>query len=347
MFRWTSPTFVVPYPVYPTMKYINHFTLLFILSLFFTACTDEDSLSPSGETSAVANFSADASGGSSGSSRGPTSGGTGTNPGPDPDLAGTLTAGEWNDLENWGFWRTLTQKDAFRTAYEKWGMDADYRPVPYFPNPRPGQNYQIAFIVDATGSMGDEIRYLQSDLVSLLSSVREEHPNYRIETGFVFYRDQEDEYLTRHLNFSNDVNLQVDWLNEQEANGGGDYPEAVEAGLNTGLTNLSWSTAPGSRLAFLILDAPPHDDDQTMDRYRDLVAEYRAQGIRIIPVAASGVDLSTELLLRLTAIATNGTYTFLTDDSGVGNPHLEPSVGEFEVEYLHDLLVRLIGEYGE
>ena len=38
--------------------------------------------------------------------------------------------------------------------------------------------------------------------------------------------------------------------------------------------------------------------------------------------------------------------TFVTDDSGIGNDHLEPTVGEYEVELLNDLLVRLINAYG-
>jgi hypothetical protein len=44
---------------------------------------------------------------------------------------------------------------------------------------------------------------------------------------------------------------------------------------------------------------------------------------------------------------TNGTYVFITNDSGIGNEHLEPSVGEYEVELLNELLVRLILKYTE
>jgi hypothetical protein len=51
--------------------------------------------------------------------------------------------------------------------------------------------------------------------------------------------------------------------------------------------------------------------------------------------------------MRFFAIATNGTYVFVTDHSGVGNPHLEPSVGEYTVEKLNDLMVRLINEFSE
>jgi hypothetical protein len=49
--------------------------------------------------------------------------------------------------------------------------------------------------------------------------------------------------------------------------------------------------------------------------------------------------------MRSFAILTNGTYVFITDDSGVGNDHLEPTIGEYELEKLNDLLVRLVGEY--
>ena len=44
------------------------------------------------------------------------------------------------------------------------------------------------------------------------------------------------------------------------------------------------------------------------------------------------------------SICTNGTYVFLTDDSGVGDSHLEPIVGDYEVELLHDIIVRIISE---
>ena len=58
---------------------------------------------------------------------------------------------------------------------------------------------------------------------------------------------------------------------------------------------------------------------------------------------SSGVDQPTEFLLRSLAIATGGTYTFLTNDSGIGGDHTEPTIGTFEVELLNDLLVRVIG----
>ncbi|RTZ46144.1 T9SS type A sorting domain-containing protein [Chryseobacterium arthrosphaerae] len=46
--------------------------------------------------------------------------------------------------------------------------------------------------------------------------------------------------------------------------------------------------------------------------------------------------------MRTFALLTNGTYTFLTNDSGIGNDHIKPTAASYEVEKLNDLLLRLI-----
>ncbi|MDD4641760.1 MAG: hypothetical protein PHF92_10450, partial [Bacteroidales bacterium] len=70
-------------------------------------------------------------------------------------------------------------------------------------------------------------------------------------------------------------------------------------------------------------------------------------GIKIIPITASGIDKETEFLMRLMAMATNGSYVFITNDSGVGNEHIQASVGEYQVELLNKLMVRLIKKYSD
>ena len=77
----------------------------------------------------------------------------------------------------------------------------------------------------------------------------------------------------------------------------------------------------------------------------EAVRSAAARGIHLIPVVSSGAERDVELFGRAIAICTNGTYVFLTDDSGVGDSHLEPMVGDYTVELLHDVIVRIIGEY--
>jgi hypothetical protein len=77
------------------------------------------------------------------------------------------------------------------------------------------------------------------------------------------------------------------------------------------------------------------------------VQSAQKKGIRIIPVSASGIDHETEFLLRFLSISTSSTYVFITNHSGIGGPHLEPTVGPYQVEFLNNLMVRLIAKYGK
>jgi hypothetical protein len=137
----------------------------------------------------------------------------------------------------------------------------------------------------------------------------------------------------------------VNFISEQKANGGGDTPEAVEVALDSAINRLSWSAEARARVIFLVLDAGPHINPGVKQRMQELARDAAAKGIRIVPIAASGTDKATEYLMRALALSTNGTYTFLTDHSGVGGRHITPSTDHFEVESLNDLLVRVLKSF--
>lgn len=205
----------------------------------------------------------------------------------------------------------------------------------------------IAFVVDATGSMGDEIEYLKVELISIIEKVKNRNANAQINMGAVFYRDEGDEYLTRKSNFSTDVQQTISFIGNQYAGGGGDFPEAVHSALSVAVNDLQWSSDAKARVIFFILDAPPHYDSQIVSEIHSLICSAAEKGIKIVPVVASGINKETEFLMRYFAIATNGTYVFITNDSGIGNEHLEASVGQYKVEFLNDLLERLVNNYLE
>jgi hypothetical protein len=95
----------------------------------------------------------------------------------------------------------------------------------------------------------------------------------------------------------------------------------------------------------MLLDAPPHHEPEVLRSLHASVEKAAAEGIRIIPIVASGIDKETEFLMRFMAVSTGGTYVFITDHSGVGGDHLEASVGRHDIELLNDLIVRLINKY--
>lgn len=203
----------------------------------------------------------------------------------------------------------------------------------------------ICFVVDATGSMGDELEYLKSELYDVVQRAQSSLPEAKISLSSLFYRDNGDSYLTKASDFSEDIRKTVDFIKQQEAGGGGDFPEAVDIALDKSVNGLAWSTAAKARILFLILDAPPHHTSSILNSLHNSVLSAEKQGIKIIPVTASGIDKDTEYLMRFLAIATGGTYVFITDDSGVGNSHLKPTIGKYTVEYLNNLMVRLITKY--
>ncbi|OJX29912.1 MAG: hypothetical protein BGO86_05645 [Chryseobacterium sp. 36-9] len=200
----------------------------------------------------------------------------------------------------------------------------------------------LVFMVDATGSMGDEINYLKSELLDVLKKVESNLKNTNVRYGSVFYRDHGDDYVTRKFNFSNDAENLINFIKKQNAKGGGDQPEAVVEALETSVDELSWSNGNATKIMFLLLDAPPHLSDENIEKLHQKIKLAAKKGITIIPIAASDTDKQTEYLMRTFALLTNGTYTFLTNDSGIGNNHIKPTASEYEVEKLNDLLLRLI-----
>ena len=203
----------------------------------------------------------------------------------------------------------------------------------------------IVFTVDATSSMSDEIHFLKSELLDVIDRIEETNEAIEYRTGSVFYRDTRDDYITRVSPLSDNKEAVIDFVKEQNASGGGDKPEALEQALEATL-NLNWGK-DALKLVFLILDAPPHEDEETMLKIRTQIKNAASKGIKLIPITASGIGRETEFLMKFMAMMTNGTYVFITDDSGIGEAHLAPIVTDYEVEKLNDCMVRLITQYSK
>lgn len=203
-------------------------------------------------------------------------------------------------------------------------------------------NIDVMFTIDATGSMGDEMDYLKSELKNIMIRLDESINKKRV--ALTFYRDTGDEYVVKDFDFNTNIDFVKDILASQKADGGGDYEEAVEKALQTSLSK-SWDVNAKSKLLFLLLDAPPHLTKKNVSIIKKQIQIAQEKGIKIIPIVASDADKTVEFLMRFFSISTNGTYVFLTDDSGIGNDHLEPTTSDYKVEKLNDLIVRLIEKY--
>lgn len=201
------------------------------------------------------------------------------------------------------------------------------------------EDTQVMFIVDTTGSMWDEMLYLQSDFSSIAEELGDPQTSYAV----TFYKDEGDSYVTKRAGgFTNNASEIRSQLAAESADGGGDEPEAVAQALSESFETDDWSDE-SVKIAFLIYDAPPHDG--TEETLVQAIRTASEKGIHLVPVVSSNGSRETELFGRAAAICTNGSYVFLTDDSGIGDSHLEPIIGDYEVEKLHDIIVRIIKDY--
>ncbi len=196
----------------------------------------------------------------------------------------------------------------------------------------------IALVIDATGSMGDELEYLKVELRNIARTVDRAFPQVEQRFALVVYRDDGDDYVSRSFDFTSSLARFERSLGRQRADGGGDYPEAMHSALEDA-TELSWSN-DSAKMVFLVADAPPHGE--RMLNTMDAVDTLRADGVAFYPVAASGVAAEAEIVMRAAAASSGGQYLFLTDDSGVGNSHAEPHIPCYEVQALRDIMIRMV-----
>lgn len=208
---------------------------------------------------------------------------------------------------------------------------------------------EIMFVVDVTGSMGDEIRYLKAEIADVISKISKADPETVINLAFLFYRDNRDTVPFKYYDFENvtteaGMKKQQNAISSQSASGGGDYPEAVDQALEMAMSK-QWSDGNTTKLIFHVLDAPAHEGSKYEEKFNKAVMTAAEKGIRICPIICSGAAELTEYTMRQAAIYTGGTFIFVTDDSGIGNSHHDPELPNVTVELLNSMLVRLVKGY--
>lgn len=208
-----------------------------------------------------------------------------------------------------------------------------------------GQLLDLMLLCDTTGSMGDELEYLKVETEGILRETAAKYPGWSIRFSVCFYRDIGDSYVVKLNPFTSDLSVAVGHLKAEYASGGGDTPEAVHTAMYDALNKVQWDSDADVKLMMLLLDAPTHPEADDNRVLREAVEKAAAEGVRIIGIAGSDTDKTTEYMLRSMSILSGGSYVFLTNDSGIGNDHMEPTVGEYTVKKLNALLVEIIGRY--
>jgi hypothetical protein len=220
--------------------------------------------------------------------------------------------------------------------------------------PRDAVQLDVLFLLDSTGSMGDEILQLQNNILHISSEV-DALGGVDVRYGLVTYRDRGDDYITQNYGFTLDVGAFQVNLNRISAGGGGDGPESVNEALHVAVQDVDWRGGDTVQLIFLVADARPHlDYAQDYDYAEEMVIAAQS-GIKIHSLASSGLEPAGEFIFRQIAQYTMGHFIFLTyedsvpgtagvdrDDLSVGDPDDPADQGDYTVEQLDELVLRLI-----
>jgi TolB-like protein len=178
--------------------------------------------------------------------------------------------------------------------------------------PEGAVRFDVAFVIDTTGSMGDEIQVVKEKMKQIAAEVAEGTPPPAVRFGIVEYRDRGDVYVTQTTDLTYDVARLNERINAIMATGGGDAPESVAEGLRAALHELSWEQGPVVRLAFVIGDAADHlypDADYTLE---DAARDASDLGLTFFTIGCSGLDPTGEGQFVKLAYDTNGSFEYLT-----------------------------------
>jgi Mg-chelatase subunit ChlD len=206
------------------------------------------------------------------------------------------------------------------------------------------RDVDVAFILDTTGSMAEEIAAVKSTLQKVATALSS--ANVRVRIGLVEYKDRGDPFVTKVYPMTTDIASFSRLVAGIEASGGGDTPESMNEGVHVGINGLRWSDTAVARLAFVIADAPPHLDYPNDFDYAADMRDAAHKGIQLFTVAASGMDDLGQVVLRQMAQYTGATNMFVLrggagpQSTGGGDP--KSSCGGTQTNYASGNLDALI-----
>lgn len=169
----------------------------------------------------------------------------------------------------------------------------------------------LIFVIDLTGSMGDDIEEVQEQASDIVEYISDNIPSYRI--AIVGYRDFGESVMFEDYAFSDDVDKILGNINSLSVYGGGDWPEAVYEGLMRAIMTEKigdWRDSVHKKI-ILMGDAPPHEKEDGIDYIYDLddVAEaaYNVDPANIYTIVI-GDDADAARSFEMLAEETSGEF---------------------------------------
>ena len=130
------------------------------------------------------------------------------------------------------------------------------------------KEFDLLFLIDATGSMGDYIRAAKEESENISTQLRSSYPEYNFQYGYIFYRDPVDSKSDIHeiINLTDNVNSLPEKIGKIKATGGGDLPEDWVGAFKLANENINWRN--GIKTIMHLADAGAHGREFTLsDKY--------------------------------------------------------------------------------
>lgn len=172
----------------------------------------------------------------------------------------------------------------------------------------------ILFTFDTTGSMYPCISEVKRYISDISQKLFSEIPNLRIAVmAHGDYCDKNTRYLTKHIDFTNNVEEIKNFVVNVEGTYGGDYPEAYEYVLRES-RSLSWRMDANVKSLVMIGDAPPHEKNENPEKidWFEEAERLRDRNVQIFSVQClnHGNRDSFHFYSQIAAV-TNGYHLFL------------------------------------
>ena len=193
----------------------------------------------------------------------------------------------------------------------------------------------LAFVVDTTGSMDDDIAQVKADMKEYLNDLNESGMDYKI--AIVDYRDfparsvSEDYPYRVQIDFTSDHDAILATIDALNVDGGGDWRETIYSALIDGVNELSWRSDAG-KAAILMGDAPALDPEPYTNYTADdaianlkngnIAAEDRVKSASFVAANAVVPMANERSSITLFAIATSSdaevveNFNYLAEGTG-------------------------------
>ena len=177
---------------------------------------------------------------------------------------------------------------------------------------------EMVFALDTTGSMGSLIDGAKRRIWGIVNEIMKSPCRPAVRVGLVVYRDRGDEYVTKVLALTSDLDLVYTTLMEARADGGGDWPEDVRSALRDAVEKAGWAApAPGlTQVIFLVGDAPPHYNYSDVPDTTETASRAASRGI-VVHAIECGDDVGTRQSWEAIAQRGGGRYFAVPQDGAV------------------------------